>query len=110
MFKIGTDILELDRLDKINDGFVKHVLSKEEIDVYNNYSEIRKKEYLGGRFAAKEAIIKCLSGIEIPNMRDIIILNNNEGKPIVRYKDYEINLSISNEEHYAISTAILEYK
>ena len=107
MANIGTDIVELDRLVDIKEGFIKRVLSKEEIEVYSGYREKRKKEFLGGRFAAKEAIIKCLSDIEIPNMADIVILNNKKGKPIVKYKDYKIDLSISHETHYAIAVAIL---
>lgn len=107
MAKVGIDIVELDRLKDIKDGFVKHVLSKEEIEVFNSYSDSRKIEYLGGRFAAKEAIIKCLSNIEIPKMPDITIINNKDGKPIVNYKDYDIDLSISHEKHYAVAAAIL---
>ena len=108
MREVGIDIVELNRLDKPRAGFVNHVLSKEEIEIYNSYNEIRKKEFLGGRFAAKEAIIKCLSQIEIPNMNEIVILNNKSGKPIAKYKDYNLKISISHEKEYAIAIAILE--
>lgn len=108
MSKVGIDIVKLSRLDNVKEGFVLHVLSRKEIEIYNSYTDSRKKEYLGGRFAAKEAIIKCLSGIEIPNMNDIVILNNEVGKPIVTYKDYKIEVSISHEDEYAVAIAIME--
>lgn len=107
MSRIGVDIVELDRLLDTKEGFINHVLSKEEIDVYNTLSDIRKKEYLGGRFASKEAIIKCLNGIEIPNMNEISVLNHEDGSPFVVYKDYDISISISHEKHYAIAMAML---
>lgn len=107
MQQIGIDIVELDRLINPKEGFVKHVLSKQEIECYDNYDGDRKIEYLGGRFAAKEAIIKCLSEIEIPNMNEIVILNNSNGRPYVTYKNYKIEVSISHEKHYATAVAIL---
>ena len=105
---LGIDIVELDRIDCVSDGFVKRVLSLEEISLYYSFSDNRKKEYLGGRFAAKEAIIKCLSGIEMPIMNEITILNDSNGKPVVNYKNYKIKVSISHEKHYACAVAVLE--
>lgn len=108
MAEIGIDILELDRLACPKSSFINHVLSPEEIKVYETYKDNRCIEFLGGRFAAKEAIIKCLSDIEIPNMKDITILDNEKGKPIVKYKDYKLKVSISHEKHYACAIAMLE--
>ena len=108
MTGIGIDIVELDRIDGVSDGFIKHVLSAEEIKVYNSSNDNRKREYLGGRFAAKEAIIKCLSDIEIPNMNEIEILNDSSGKPVAKYKNYKLKVSISHEKHYACAVATLE--
>lgn len=105
---IGIDIVELDRLSSVSDNFVSHVLSKDEITIYNSYSGKRKIEFLGGRFAGKEAIIKCLSDYEIPVMSEISIINEKSGKPIVNYKDYNIKVSISHETHYAVAIATLE--
>lgn len=108
MREVGIDIVELDRVANVSDGFIKHVLSDDEIKIYNDLTDTRKIEYLGGRFATKEAIIKCLSDIEIPNMNDISILNRENGKPYVVYKDYNFSISISHEKHYAVAIAILE--
>lgn len=108
MSEIGIDIVELDRIVSVSPGFVERVLSAKEMKLYESYSESRKIEFLGGRFAAKEAIIKCLSDIEIPDMKEIEILNNENGKPIAKYKDYNIKLSISHEKHYACAVALLQ--
>lgn len=105
--KTGIDIVELDRVKSVKEGFVKHVLSLSEIEKYNSFEEQRRVEYLGGRFACKEAIIKCLSDIEIPNMNELNIQNDEKGKPFIKYKDYFIEISISHEKHYAIAVAIL---
>lgn len=108
MQEIGIDIVELDRLVCKPDSFVERVLSPGEIKIYETYGEDRKVEFLGGRFAAKEAIIKCLSEIEIPAMNEIEILDNEKGKPIVNYKNYNLKVSISHEKHYACAIALLD--
>lgn len=108
MQEIGIDIVELDRLSTVSESFVSRVLSPAEMQLYESYKDNRRTEYLGGRFAAKEAIIKCLSEIEIPNMNEIEIIDNKIGKPIVRYKDYKIKVSISHEKHYACAVALLQ--
>ena len=107
MSKVGIDIVKLDRLKDVSDSFVKKVLSLQEIEVYEKYSGSRKVEYLGGRFASKEAIIKCLSEVENPNMNEISVLNRENGRPYVVYKTYDIDISISHEKEYAIAMAIL---
>ncbi|MEE3409753.1 MAG: 4'-phosphopantetheinyl transferase superfamily protein, partial [Erysipelotrichaceae bacterium] len=71
-------------------------------------SEGRRLQFLAGRFAAKEAIIKCLSDHEVPEMCNLNIINNEKGKPEIRYKDYRILISISHERKFAVATAILE--
>lgn len=104
----GIDIIENIRIEKkLSIGFIKQVLTDNEISVYELKKGNKKLEYLCGRFAAKEAIIKCVSDFENPHMLEIEIMNNEVGKPIVKFKDYNISLSISHEKNYSIAIAIL---
>lgn len=102
---IGTDIVEIKR---IKDSIVEHVLTKEEKEIYHSKKGKKKIQYLAGRFAAKEAIIKAISQYENPHMLEINIYNDTNGKPIVKYKNYKIMISISHEDNYAIAFAIIE--
>ena len=106
---LGTDIVEIARVEKaVSDSFMKKVLSIEEYERALTMSEGRRIQFLAGRFAAKEAIIKCLSDHEVPEMCNLNIINNEKGKPEIRYKDYRILISISHERKFAVATAILE--
>ena len=110
MENVGIDIVEIERIKKAleNRRFVERVLSEEEIEKFDGFKEHRQIEFLAGRFAAKEAIIKCLSDHEIPVMSKLNITNNEKGKPEIEYKDYKILLSISHEREYAVAIAMLE--
>jgi len=108
MRNVGIDIVENARIKKaMSDAFVKKVLSDAERERYEGFSEGRKIEFLSGRFAAKEAVIKCLSGIEVPELTDLNVQNDENGRPFIEYKDYEIVLSISHERNYSVAIAIL---
>ena len=106
--KVGIDIVEIDRVRKaMNDRFLSKVLSKDEIEYCKDFKEKRKVEFVAGRFACKEAIIKCLSDYEVPVFTDLNIINNEKGKPEINYKDYKIEISISHEINYACAIALL---
>ena len=106
---IGTDIVDISRVRKaISNAFLAKVLSGEELEKAASMSEERKIQFTAGRFAAKEAIIKCLSDHEVPEMCNLNIINNEKGKPEIQYKDYRILISISHERKFAVATAILE--
>ena len=80
----------------------------EEFEKAKTFSQERRIQFTAGRFAAKEAIIKCLSDHEVPNMTDLNIVNDEKGKPEIFYKDYRIFVSIAHERKYASAVAILE--
>ncbi len=106
---IGTDIVEIERVRKaISDPFMRKILSEEEFEKASSFSDERKISFVAGRFAAKEAIIKCLSGYEVPVMKDLNIENDDKGRPVIRYKDYDILVSISHERLFATAVAILQ--
>jgi len=107
---IGIDICQISRMSL---DLYNKILTHEEILLYNDLKhEQRKKEFLAGRFSAKEAIYKALSALEKDiYMQDIVILYDDKNKPYVSkpiYKDKHIWISISHEKEYAIAQAIVE--
>ncbi|MBD1372308.1 holo-ACP synthase [Hazenella sp. IB182357] len=119
---IGTDIVDLDRLAQIGTDRLAHrILTERERDSMPS-GERRKLEYVGGRFAAKEAIAKALgTGIGRHfTFSDVEILANEKGAPIVHCKPewqpptcgdaFYIHISISHATNQATAFAILEDK
>lgn len=106
---IGIDIVENKRVKaSLSDYFIDFVLSKPEQELfYKKSNEIKRIEFLCGRFAAKEAIIKCLSGVELPFRNQLVILNDENGRPYINYKNYNIIISISHEKNYSVAVAQL---
>lgn len=116
---IGTDIIEVDRiknsLSKRGD-FLKKIFTEREINMFEQKGN--NPQTIAGNFAAKEAISKSLGlGIRGYNFKDIEILRNDLGKPVVKtynnlnqiciqYSVVEIKVSISHSESYAVASAI----
>lgn len=105
---IGVDIIDLDRLDIENIHFVERILSVNEYQLFRQMkSKQRRLEFLGGRFAGKEAYLKAnhkgLGGIDF---HDIEILNDEDGSPYLN--DNNALISISHEKKYAIAFVIVE--
>ena len=102
---IGTDIVETARLKKNQEGFARRVLSGNEYLIYSGYSNERQLEFLAGRFACKEAIIKALN--DDITMKEIDI-SYNELNKLVCNLDYRLHLSIAHEKNYATAICIYE--
>ena len=105
---IGVDIVDLDRLDIDNLHFVERILTVEEYQIFRMiHTQQRKLEFLGGRFAGKEAYLKAhhtgLGGIDF---HDIQILNDETGCPYLN--DKKAHISISHEKKFAIAFVVLE--
>ncbi len=91
IFGIGTDIVELSRVqsiyDRFGDHFVDRLLMDEERELFeSNKLPVR---FLAMRFAAKEAIAKAMGtgfahGVWI---RDVGVSNNQWGKPLVIWSE-----------------------
>ena len=123
---IGVDIVENKRLlNSIkNKNFLSRLFTLVEI---KNSKLIRNKSvYFSKKFAAKESFSKALGtgfrrGL---NFKDIEILNDNLGKPyfrlssrtkkivakILKVKNFDIFLSISDEKEYSIAFTIIQAK
>lgn len=91
VFGVGTDIVELKRVqatyDRFGDKFVNRLLMDEERQLYDRSK--RKVRFLAMRFAAKEAVVKAMGtgfahGVWI---RDIGITSNDWGRPLVIFSE-----------------------
>ena len=114
--EVGIDIVDTKRFSNYSDRSDSHLSKWFTVDelVYC-FRRNPPQDGLAGKFAAKEAVIKILSnkGINIANLKEIEILNDSNGKPIVnsslleRYKD-RIKISISHDGGFAVAVALLK--
>ncbi len=114
---IGIDIIEIERIEnaiKRNNKFLRRIFTKKEIIYFE--SKNFKGETIAGNFAAKEAISKALgTGIRNFNFKDLEILRNDLGKPVVKMYNnlYELSekldimISISHSKKCAVANAII---
>ena len=112
---IGIDLVELDRMKSLlNDKFIDRILCGLEKELYDSITnEQTKLEFIGGRFAAKEAIFKAISkGHGKTNYKDFSVLKDENGKPYVKTNYFNegevIHISITHTKHYASSYCVIE--
>jgi len=106
MDSIGVDIESVERFRKAlgNLQFLNNIFTKPELDYC--LSKPDPSQHLAARFAAKEAVIKALSKPMHP--KQIEVLNNKQGKPLIKLKDYEVMLSLSHTKENAIAFVMLK--
>jgi len=123
---VGVDIIENRRIGKLikKKIFIKKIFSKNEINFSKKTNN--KTNFFSKRFAAKESFVKSI-GIGFRNSLkfvDIEIFNDNNGKPyfkinkkvdniikkIFKIRNYNLFLSISDENDYSIAFTILQAK
>jgi holo-[acyl-carrier protein] synthase len=91
IFGIGTDIVRLERIERIyarhGDRFVERLLLPAEVQAFRNDS--RAARFLAMRFAAKEAIVKALGTGFAHGMwiRDTGVVQNAWGRPEIIWSD-----------------------
>lgn len=121
---VGTDICCLERIEKLLSGSKKEVFLKRtftEEEIASLPSEQRQVSYYAGRWAAKEAVAKCLgTGFgEHCRWLDITIQKQDSGAPLVQLRNktaataremniHNIHVSISHEKKYAVAVAVAE--
>ena len=106
---IGIDIVDINKFKKITYSskphFYEKLFLKSEIDYCIRFKN--SAERFAGKFAAKEAVLKSVSG-KI-SFLDIETLHSND-KPIVKLRNkkqkYNFLVSISHEKNFAISVVI----
>ena len=110
---LGCDIIEIDRIkdsiERFGKKFINRILTEREIEIYErrNYNP----SFAAGRFAAKESISKTMkSGIGSLSFKDIEIVNDDKGAPLVFIKGEkrpDVEVSISHSRDYAVAVSIL---
>lgn len=116
---VGVDIIEIDRVADVirrhGDRFLERVYTADEIA----YCRGRISE-LAARFAAKEAVMKALgTGIRGVGWRDIEVLPNRRGKPLVflygrgakraqHIRMSGLEVSLTHSKVYAIASVVGE--
>lgn len=107
IWMIGIDIVDIARIGRVlerhGDRFLEKVFAPSEIARARERKQPR--EYLAGRFAAKEAFMKACGGRL--TWRDIEVLSEG-GRPFIVYRGKRYDgVSISHERSYAVSVVVL---
>ena len=119
---IGTDAISIPRVrgmkERWGNKFLNRVFAPSERKYCNQYDD--PSQHYAARFAAKEATSKALGvgfGGEL-DWKDIIISNNDKGKPFVRFRNrvakkikengYICHVSLAHCTDYATAISILE--
>lgn len=91
IFGVGTDVVELSRVqaayDRFGDRFVRRILMAEEIELFRRSKQ--PVRFLAMRFAGKEATVKAM-GTGFAHgvwLRDVGILNNDWGRPLITWSE-----------------------
>jgi len=110
MIKIGIDIVEIKRIEKLIEKYGLNLKFLNEDEKYT-----MKAESIAGIFAAKEAFSKALgTGIgEEFSFKDISILKNSKGKPYIKLNSplpiKSSDISITHDGGFAVAAVIVEF-
>ena len=102
--EVGVDAIEIWRIERALSRFGERFLSR----IYTEAERIRyagRVSELAARFAAKEAVMKALgTGVRGVRWRDIEVLPNQRGKPVVRlYATAAERAQLLGLQHIAVS-------
>ncbi|AZQ38779.1 holo-[acyl-carrier-protein] synthase [Streptomyces cyaneochromogenes] len=119
--RIGIDVLELGELDRLQERswFRRYTYTADELALAASFGPEREREFLAGRFAAKEAVLKVLgtgfgSGLA---PRHISVVRDTRAAPLVRLADVaarraagigvsDLALSIAHKGEYVVAVAL----
>ena len=120
--KVGVDIIEVERvkqsIEELGEDFAHRVFTDKEIK-YCEGKKVNKYQHYAGRFAAKEAAFKAVSGLLSDkyslSCKNIEITNDSKGRPKLNFisidrkvekelkKIIDMDISISHLKEYAIA-------
>ena len=118
---IGTDIVNMNRMEKIlakySERFLVKNLHELEKKKHDSLPESQRLGYIAKRFAGKEAVIKAFKlGIgNVLALRDIAIVNDANGAPrviisqdkIPTIAEYNIQISLSDDAPFAVAFIVV---
>lgn len=111
----GIDLQEIDAIKRAyekNERFARRILTDKEFQIFSAFkAEKRQMEFLAGRWAAKEAFSKALgTGIGAVGFKDIEILSNDLGAPVITKSPFEGKcfVSLSHTGNLVQASVILE--
>ncbi|KFN93602.1 holo-[acyl-carrier protein] synthase [Tetragenococcus muriaticus PMC-11-5] len=91
---------------------IKRILTGNEYQLFSQKSAKRQVEFLGGRYACKEAFSKAWgTGIGKVSFQEIEVLSNSAGAPEVTaspFKEGQVFVSITHTNELALAQIILE--
>jgi holo-[acyl-carrier protein] synthase len=112
---VGVDLTDVGRVRSLvtrhPERFTRRILSPREADYC--LSRPDPAPHIAARFAAKEAVIKCLGGgcspreIEVERALSGVPSVKLHGRAKARAGDYEVRISLSHLEHIAAAFAVL---
>lgn len=124
IYGVGVDIIKIDRIQSMiqryGDRFINRIFLEEEKE--KAFKRTYPERTFAKIFAAKEAFIKALGGSFGLSWHDIVVSNNENGKPLmtlslnaqkkmnsfINYEKYTLHLSLSDDPPHAIAYLIIE--
>ena len=101
--KIGCDIVDLSR---VKPELAKAILTKDELSAY--LASHNKTEFLGGRFALKEAVMKALGLGMKAGFKNIEIKSEESGAIYALCQGRRLECSLSHDASLAFAVALDE--
>lgn len=118
MNKIGVDIVNISRMEKLSETAKKGIFNSTELEFANTFTnEKSRSQYLAGRFASKEALSKAL-GTAFTKLKpsEIVVTNLDSGQPVLHlegqskknFPNLKCELSISHDDPCAVAVVLIE--
>ncbi len=117
MLQVGVDCEKIARFRRLcfrsSNKFYRKIFTPQEIKYCSSYRDPYPR--FAVRFAAKEAVIKALSGIAKPRYSEIVIQKDKNNKPKIsinknRFKKLSkltISISLTHSDSYAVAFAVV---